>query len=139
MADKIVKTEFTGGMRFKSNFDDGHHIIIDTAENDGGSNSGPRPKQLMLSALAGCTGIDIISLLNKMRVEFSNFSIDTEANLSADHPRIYTEVKVIYRISVKPADREKVEKAVNLSKEKYCGVSAMFDKFANMSFEIIYS
>lgn len=138
MADKIVKTEFTGGMRFVSKFDDGHHLIIDTAEDDGGSNSGPRPKQLMLSALAGCTGIDVVSLLNKMRVEFSNFSIDTEAILSADHPKIYTDVKVIYRITVKPEDREKVEKAVTLSKEKYCGVSAMFGKFANMSFEIIY-
>lgn len=93
----------------------------------------------MLSALAGCTGIDVVSLLNKMRVEFSNFSIATEANLSADHPKIYNEVKVIYRISVKPEDREKVEKAVTLSKEKYCGVSAMFSKFAKMDFEIIYS
>jgi putative redox protein len=93
----------------------------------------------MLSALAGSTGIDVVSLLNKMRVEFSDFSIDTEANLSADHPKIYSEVKVIYRISVKPEDREKVEKAVALSKEKYCGVSAMFGKFAKMDFEIIYS
>ena len=122
-----------------SSFDDGHQLIIDTPEDDGGTNSGPRPKQLMLSALAGCTGIDVVSLLNKMRVEFSNFSIDTEANLSADHPKIYSDVKLIYRISVKPEDQEKVEKAVNLSKEKYCGVSAMFGKFAKMDFEIVFS
>jgi putative redox protein len=137
MADHKVITRFEGGMRFSSQLDD-HTIIIDTPVNDGGTNMGPRPKKLMLSSLAGCTGIDVVGVLNKMRVEFSEFSIDIEADLSEDSPKTYTDVKITYSIKVKEDDRDKVKKAVLLSKEKYCGVSAMFSQFADMDYEIIF-
>ncbi len=137
MADHKVTTTFTGGMTFQSKLDN-HTITIDTTEDNGGSDLGPRPKKLMLSALAGCTGFDIVSILNKMRVEFSNFSIDVEANLTKETPTVYNWVKIIYKIQVKDEDREKVEKAVHLSKDKYCGVSAMFEKFADVEFAIEY-
>jgi putative redox protein len=138
MADKKVSTRFAGGMTFQSHFDDGHHILIDTSEADGGNDLGPRPKQLMLSALAGCTGIDVVSMLNKMRVPFNNFSIDIEANLTKETPKIYDWVKVIYSISVKQEDEDKVRRAVKMSKEQYCGVSAMFEKFATVESEIVF-
>lgn len=137
MADHTVTTRFTGGMTFKSRIDN-HTIIIDTPEDDEGNDLGPRPKKLMLSSLAGCTGIDVVSILNKMRVVFSHFSMDVDANLTEEIPKTYKWVKITYRIKVKDEDREKVQKAVTLSKEKYCGVSAMFSKFAEMEYEIVF-
>ncbi len=137
MADHVVTTRFEGGMTFKSELDN-HIITIDTPQKDGGNDGGPRPKKLMLSSLAGCTGIDVVSTLNKMRVEFSNFSMDIEANLSETTPKTYTWVKIIYRISVNEEDKDKVKRAVKMSKEQYCGVSAMFEKFATLEYEIVF-
>ncbi len=137
MADHVVTTRFEGGMRFTSHLDN-HTIIIDTPANDGGTDMGPRPKKLMLSSLAGCTGIDVVSMLNKMRVEFSDFSMDIEADLTEETPKTYEWVKITYKIKVKEEDQEKVQRAVSMSKEKYCGVSAMFSAFADMEYEIEY-
>lgn len=137
MADHVVTTRFEGGMTFKSELDN-HIITIDTPQKDGGNDGGPRPKKLMLSSLAGCTGIDVVSTLNKMRVEFSNFSMDIEANLSETTPKTYTWVKITYRISVKDEDMDKVKRAVKMSKEQYCGVSAMFEKFAELEYEVVF-
>ena len=137
MADHLVTTRFNGGMTFKSKIDN-HIITIDTPENDGGEDLGPRPKKLMLSSLAGCTGIDVVSMLNKMRVEFSDFSMDVEANLTTETPKTYNWVKITYRIKVKEEDQDKVRRAVKMSKEQYCGVSAMFEKFAELEYEIVF-
>ena len=111
---------------------------MDTGAEDGGDDSGPSPKRLMLASLAGCTGIDIVSILNKMKVSFSNFSISVHAALSADHPKIYNLVKVTYSIKLNEEDKPKMIKAVDLSKDKYCGVFAMFSSFAKMDTEIDY-
>lgn len=137
MADHLVTTRYKGGMTFKSKVDN-HIITIDTPENDGGEDLGPRPKKLMLSSLAGCTGIDVVSMLNKMRVEFSDFSMDVEANLTTETPKTYNWVKITYRIKVKEEDQDKVRRAVKMSKEQYCGVSAMFEKFAELEYEIVF-
>lgn len=137
MADHLVTTHYKGGMTFKSKVDN-HIITIDTPENDGGEDLGPRPKKLMLSSLAGCTGIDVVSMLNKMRVEFSDFSMDVEANLTTETPKTYNWVKITYRIKVKEEDQDKVSRAVKMSKEQYCGVSAMFEKFAELEYEIVF-
>ena len=90
----------------------------------------------MLAALSGCTGFDIVSILNKMRVDFSDFTVSSEANSTDTEPSVYDEVKIIYSIKVKEEDEFKVEKAVHLSKDKYCGVSKMFEGFARVNFEI---
>jgi putative redox protein len=130
-----TKTQHMGKMEFDSVIND-HHITIDTVEAGGGENHGANPKPLMLSALAGCTGMDVVSLLNKMRAEYSDFSIDVDADLSDEHPRMYTEIRVKYYIKIN--DREKMEKAVRLSKDQYCGVSAMLKKVCPVEFEINY-
>ncbi len=96
------------------------------------------PKQLMLHALAGCTGYDMVDLLQKMRVDFDEFKIIVEAEQTEDHPKTYHTVHVIYQFTGKNIDRDKVHRAVELSEEKYCGVSAMFRKFSKVSWEIIY-
>lgn len=136
MNKHIVKTSHNSGMAFTATIN-GHEVRMDTAD-DGGTDSGPSPKRLMLAALAGCTGIDIVSILNKMKVVFSNLQIDVEAGLTEEHPRIYRDVKITYSIKLAEADRPKMEKAVNLSQEKYCGVSAMFSAFAKLDNEIVY-
>ncbi|MEO6681186.1 MAG: OsmC family protein [Ginsengibacter sp.] len=135
MSLKTVKAVYNGGMNFSAEID-GHIIQIDSTEENGGTNLGPRPKALMLAALSGCTGFDVVNILKKMRVEFSDFSVSSAANNTDTEPSIYDEVKIIYTIRVKEEDEEKVEKAVHLSKDKYCGVSKMFEYFAKVNFEI---
>ena len=116
----------------------GHSIPMDTTADDGGKDSGPSPKRMMLASLAGCTGIDIVSILDKMKVAFTDLSIDVHAALSKEHPKIYNHVKITYKIKLAEADKPKMIKAVNLSQEKYCGVYAMFSAFAKMDTEIDY-
>jgi putative redox protein len=137
MTTHAVNTVFNGKMAFTTDIN-GHKIVTDTTVEDGGEDSGPSPKRLMLASLAGCTGIDIVSILNKMKVEFSDFSIAVHAALSADHPKIYNLVKITYKIKLAEEDKSKMIKAVNLSTEKYCGVYAMFSSFAKMDTEIDY-
>jgi putative redox protein len=137
MDTHFVSTNFKGGMAFTSHINE-HSLLTDTTPEHGGNNEGPGPKRLMLVSLAGCTGIDVVGILNKMKVVFSDLSIDTTATLSESHPRTYTHVKVSYKIKLPETERPKMEKAVQLSQDKYCGVMAMFKTFAKIETEIIY-
>jgi len=137
MTTHSVSTVFNDHMAFTANIN-GHEVRMDTTADDGGENSGPSPKRLMLASLAGCTGMDIVSLLNKMKVVFSNFNIDIDAQVTEEHPKYYNKVKLTYKIKMNTADKPKMEKAVSLSQEKYCGVTAMFKAFAELETEIIY-
>lgn len=131
-----VTTEWQEGMHFISEVN-GNQVMLDAASQFGGSGKGSQPKELMLSALTGCTGMDVVSLLNKMRVPFSGFSIEVKANLTQEHPKHYDRVHLIYRFKASNDDRDKIEKAINLSQDKYCGVSFMFKKFAEVSYELV--
>ncbi len=135
MAVNTINAIFNEGMNFAVNVN-GHTIQIDTDEAGGGKNIGTRPKALMLVSLAGCTGFDVVSILNKMRVKFSDLSIKVDGKLTDTEPKIYNEVIVNYTIRVDKNDEAKVLKAVKLSKEKYCGVSKMFEAFAKVSSKI---
>ncbi len=137
MDTHIISSKHETGMKFTS-FINEHQVLTDTGADNGGNNEGPGPKRLMLVALAGCTGIDIVTILNKMKVSFSDLSIDIEATLGEEHPKVYKFVKVIYKIKMADAERAKMEKAVQLSVEKYCGVMAMFKTFATVETSIIY-
>lgn len=137
MTTHSVTTVFNGKMAFTADIN-GHKVLMDTTADDGGEDSGPSPKRLMLASLAGCTAIDIVSILNKMKVGFSDFSIGVHAALSTEHPQIYNHVKITYKIKLAEEDKNKMIKAVNLSTEKYCGVYAMFSTFAKMDTEIVY-
>jgi len=96
------------------------------------SEKGFSPKKLLLVGLAGCTGIDIVSLLEKMRVSFSEFNISVEANLTEEHPKVYKEIIIHYSIKSENTNKDKIQKAIDLSMEKYCGVSAMLAKTAEI-------
>ena len=137
MAANKINAVFKGGMNFTAEIN-GHKIEIDTDEAGGGNNIGTRPKALMLVSLAGCTGLDVVGILNKMRVNFSDFSINVQGHLTETDPKIYEEVLINYSIKVNKEDEEKVLKAVKLSQEKYCGVTRMFESFSKVSFKINY-
>ena len=116
----------------------GHTITIDLDKAGGGNDVGSSPKILMLVSLAGCTGVDVVSILNKMKVSFSDLTINVEAHVTEEHPKIYDDVTVIYSIKVDSRNELNVKKAVDLSQEKYCSVSEMFRAFAKLSSKIIY-
>lgn len=135
MATHNVFTQWDGNMQFTSKVDD-FNIKFDADESVGGKNAGPRPKKLMLSALAGCTGMDVIAILNKMKVVPDEFSVDIEGETTEEHPKQYSKVKIIYNFKGKNLDRNKIEKAINMSIDKYCGVYAVYRKAMDMEHEI---
>jgi putative redox protein len=115
----------------------GFKMMIDADEKVGGKNLGPRPKPLTLASLGGCTAMDVISILKKMRVEPTQFNVDVEGELTEEHPKYYHKFHITYTFGGKNLDREKLEKAVNLSQERYCGVSEMLRKAAEITHEIV--
>lgn len=115
----------------------GHPITIDTSVENGGNDEGPRPKALMLVALAGCTGMDVAPLFRKMRVHIEALSIDVTAGTSDGIPMVYTSFHVAYHITGSTEDSKKIIKAVRLSQEQYCGVTMMMKKIAPVSWEIV--
>lgn len=116
---------------------DGYKIKIDAKPEHGGENKGPTPKPFMLLALAGCTAMDVVSILGKMQVQFEDFNVSVEGELTEDFPKHYTKMHVIYQFKGKDLPLDKIQKAVNLSEEKYCGVNAVYKKTMVMSSEII--
>ena len=135
MSTESVKVNWLENMAFEAEVN-GHKIILDAAEAVGGENRGPRPKPLMLVALAGCTGMDVVSILKKMRVEVEGFNVVVEGDLTEEHPKQFTKMRVIYEFKGKDLPMDKLEKAVNLSEERYCGVSAMYKKAIGIITEI---
>lgn len=131
-----VNVAWTGDMAFEAEVND-FKIKIDADERVGGKNSGPRPKALSLVSLGGCTGMDVVSILAKMRVKFDDFNVEVEGELTEDHPKYYNKIHVIYTFKGKDLPLAKIEKAVTLSQDSYCGVSAMLGKAAEITHEII--
>jgi len=131
-----VKTNWVNNMAFDSQIDK-HTLRIDAPE-PLGEDTGASPKKLLLSSLAGCTGIDVVSLLNKMKVSFDNFEMDVEADLTDEHPKVYSEIRLVYRFYGEDLNKAKIEKAIALSKDKYCGVSAMLQKNCPIVYSVEY-
>ena len=115
---------------------DGHKVTIDRDMENGGNDEGPRPKALMLVALAGCSAMDVIPLFNKMRVRFEKVSIDVKAESSDTIPMVYTAFHMTYHIQGNKEDAAKIDKAIRLSQE-YCGVSAMMKKIGPVTHRIL--
>ncbi len=130
-----VETAWKGNMKFDAMVS-GHHVIMDALPEVGGENSGSRPKELMLASLAGCTGMDVISILKKMKVNVESFNITVEADITEEHPKHYTKMNVIYLFKGENLELEKLKKAVELSQERYCGVSAAYRKAMQLTYEI---
>jgi putative redox protein len=132
---ETVNTTWLDNLAFESDIN-GHKLIIDADSKVGGENRGPRPKPLMLAALGGCTAIDVISILKKMRVEVESFNVKVEGDLTEDFPKHFYKMHVIYEFKGKDLPMDKLKKAIELSEERYCGVSAVYKKAVEMSSEI---
>jgi putative redox protein len=135
MKKETINVKWMDGMSFEANVD-GYKINIDSDPEFGGKKRGPKPKPLMMVALAGCTGMDLVSLMNKMRVEYDSLNIIIEGELTEEHPKHFTKMKVIYEIGGSQVDLKKVEKIVEMSKEKYCGVSHSYKEAMEIEYEI---
>ena len=125
----------------KMSFDtviDGHELTIDAAPEHGGKNAGPRPKQLLLLALSGCTAMDVVSLSEKMRAGLERFSVKVEATLSDEHPKRYLTITLYFICEGKTIDQDKIKKAVTMSEEKYCGVWATLRDSVKVNYKIMF-
>ncbi|MGE5354772.1 MAG: OsmC family protein [Deltaproteobacteria bacterium] len=132
-----ITCNWKGNMSFEAETVGGR-IAMDADSSVGGEGMGVRPKPLMLVALAGCTAMDVASLFKKMKAEPEEFSIEIVAGLTEEHPKYYENTKIEYHFRGKGLKKDKLEKAVNMSLEKYCGVTEMFRKFSKVDFEIFY-
>jgi putative redox protein len=127
-----ARTTWIEKQRFNGIADSGHQIAV-----DGDKAAGNSPMELVLIGLCGCTGYDVVSILQKKREPFTSLEVRAQAERATDQPSVYTEIKLIYRVGGK-VSRKAVEDAVRLSKEKYCSVSAMLQKTAKITAEIEY-
>ncbi|MCH7524712.1 MAG: OsmC family protein [Bacteroidetes bacterium] len=132
----IVTTHWKGNMVFESDNPSGKTVVMDTNVEGSDTRFGLSPKAMMLSAIAGCSGIDIVPLLDKMRVVIDDFKMVIKGELTDEHPKYYHRVNVDYHFYGKDLNEKKINKAVDLSVEKYCGVMEMFRRFAEIKTNI---
>ncbi len=132
---ETVNVSWIDGMAFEANVS-GKKIVMDATENVGGKNRGPQPKPLMMVSVAGCTAMDVISILEKMRVKVDKFNVKVEGELTEEHPKHFTKMNIIYEFSGRDLPMAKLEKAVNLSQDRYCGVSYNYRESFELSHEI---
>jgi len=135
MAHNTVTTVWKENMVFESDNPSGETLFMD-APDEGIENKGLRPKALMLSSLAGCSGLDVVSLLKKMRAEVDDFKMVVHGELTEEHPRYYHKVVIAYHFYGSDLQEDKINKAVKLSVDQYCGVMEMFRQFAKVSTEV---
>lgn len=125
MATKRAIVKQLQGITFAGKTDSNHWVMMDGPEEFGGSNAGTRPKELILLALGGCTGSDVVSILRKKRVPLDGFEIHFTAEVAEEHPQVFKSIHMEFVLKgdgINPAD---VERAIELSETKYCAVSAM--------------
>lgn len=131
-----VDIKWIDGVAFSAE-GDGHSITIDAPFESGGENKGIRPKMLILAGLGGCTAVDIVLILKKMQQNLTDLRIAVEGKLTEHHPKVYETIVLKYIFKGKDLDRAKLQKAIELSQEKYCGVTAMLRNSVKISYEII--
>ena len=132
-----ITTSWKGDMLFETNSLTGQTFFINDSTPDA-VHKPVTPKALMLSSLAGCSGLDVVSLANKMKLDLDDFRIDTKATLTDEHPRIYDKVTVEYHFEGSNLNEEKLKRCVELSVEKYCGVMEMFRQFAAVDVKTVF-
>lgn len=133
---KEALVTWTGGMAFSARTGSGHDVVMDARTDVGGENKGPRPTELLLAGLGGCTGMDVVSILRKMRVEFDRLEIAIEADERADHPKQFEHFRMVYRVFGTEVPADKVKRAVELSETTYCSVAGLFRHGAKIEYQI---
>jgi len=121
----VVRVKWIDGMRFVATDSTGHSIVMDASKQGGGEGSGFSPLQLLLAALGGCTGIDIVDIMRKQRQPLDDLEIIVSGERVKEPPRVYNKIHVEYRVKGKDIKEKAVQRAIGLSEEKYCSVGAM--------------
>ena len=133
MESKVV---WNGGLTFTGSSDSGIQIPLDTIPALGGSEESLRPLQLFAIGLVGCTGMDVISILQKKRQEVTAFEVSAQIHRAVDHPKVFTKILLEYKVTGKNLDLKAIERAVELSETRYCPAQAMLEKTAEISSKI---
>ncbi|NLJ25547.1 MAG: OsmC family protein [Firmicutes bacterium] len=132
-----VDVSWVEGMEFRSSADSGHSWNMDASVEAGGNNLGPRPTELLLSAIGGCTGIDIVSILQKMQQPLAGLRVEVSGERAEEHPRRFVHITLRYIVSGKGLTEDRVARAVQLSTEKYCSVLHSLNAKVDYSYEIV--
>jgi len=132
-----AKISWVDGALFIAEAGSGHTLTMDGAADVGGRNLAARPMEVMLIGMGGCTAIDVVSMLRKQRQDIEGVEISLVAERAEDHPKVFTEVKLVYTVRGRKLSRPLIERAVSLSDEKYCSATAMFKKTAKVTHEIV--
>lgn len=127
-----VRSRLLDGMQFAAEAGSGHTVILDAAEHAGGQGAGFVPMELLLVGLAGCTGMDVISILRKKRQQVTGYEVRVRGERAEDHPMVYTDITVEHVITGHDVSPEAVARAIELSEAKYCGAGAMLGKTAKL-------
>ncbi len=130
--DMTVRATLEAGMRFDVETGSGHHVILDAAEHNGGQNSGPQPMEMLLVALASCSGMDIITILRKKRQDITGYELRIHGMRAEEHPKVFLDITLEHIFTGHNIRPEAVERAIELTEERYCGASAMLGKTATL-------
>ena len=130
-----ISTNYDGNLRFKSG-EDLSRVVMDANKLVGGLGEAPSPKKMILYGLAGCTGMDVATILKKKKVDYDSFSIEVEADETKPHPRVFKEIRMVFRFTADPEDRIHIERSIELSRGQFCGVSEMLGKTASITSEL---
>ncbi len=133
MSTKKAYIKQIKGITFAGKTDSNHWVTMDGPVEFGGSDAGIRPKELLLLGLGGCTGSDVVSILQKKKVNLEDFEINIETEVSDGHPQVFTKLHLEYVFYGKDINMKDVERAIELSQTKYCGVTAMLEKAVEMT------
>lgn len=134
----LVETQWMGKMQFNA-LVNGHTVIMDAPERVGGEDNGPIPKPFVLTALSGCTGMDVVSILRKEGIELNDFNIVVTGEISKPHPIVYTSIHLVYEFKGNEAFKEAALQAVTDSQEKFCGVSNMLKRIMPVTWDVTYN
>ena len=130
----LVNLSWNGELAFEAETESGHRILLDAKPKVGGEDKGPRPMEVLLVSLAGCTGMDVASILAKKRVNLQSLTVKVNAEQAPQHPKYFTKIDVVFNLEGMDIKEEDVKQAIELSRDKYCSVSVMLKDKAEISY-----
>jgi putative redox protein len=132
-----TRVKWVEGVTFLAETGSGHAVVVDGAPEAGGRNVGMRPMEMVLAGAAACTAFDVVWILRKARQPVSDCVVEADAERAAEDPKVFTRVHLVYRVAGKGLDSKTVERAVKLSKEKYCSATIMLSKTAEVTYDVV--
>lgn len=130
-----LQVNWKQGMAFQTTTPSGHDVTLDAGEDVGGLNTGPRPTEMLLQATAACTGIDIVSILHKMRLPLERFEMNIDGVRATEHPKKFTAIHILYVLDGDMPE-ERVRRAIELSVDRYCSVSHSLNATMTYSYQL---